>query len=321
MPINSMPGQVGNSGQFNLDSMMKSGGPNFGLLSAPAQDSAKVQVMQTPQTGGQGDGIGGLLNGMSGLAGDLTGNGQNQGNMNGGAIPPIRQGGVSGLLHSMFGSNPVSQANQVVNTAMSQMNPQQLAGSLLGMQQNPNPQGQMMNQIQQQQKAAQAQKMLQAQSGSQSQTPASQTLNLIKQFEGYSSKPYWDVNAYRAGYGSDTTTDANGQVHRIHPGMAVSEADSERDLQRRTSEFQAHAASEVGQKAWSNLPPNAQAALTSITYNYGSLPKSVQAAVQTGNIDTIAQAVRNLAGNNNGINAGRRHKEANLIQYGSLDGQ
>lgn len=41
-----------------------------------------------------------------------------------------------------------------------------------------------------------------------------QTLALIREKEDFRSKPYWDVNAWRVGYGQDTI---NGQ--RVTPGM------------------------------------------------------------------------------------------------------
>ena len=41
---------------------------------------------------------------------------------------------------------------------------------------------------------------------------------LIRHFEGFRSQAYWDVNAWRVGYGSDTTTDASGRVRRVQEG-------------------------------------------------------------------------------------------------------
>ena len=64
---------------------------------------------------------------------------------------------------------------------------------------------------------------------------------------------------------------------------------------------------------WDKLPPNAQAALTSYAYNYGSLTKDVIRAAQTGNMNELAAAVRNRQTNNNGINAKRRNQEADYI--------
>lgn len=141
-------------------------------------------------------------------------------------------------------------------------------------------------------------------------------LPIIKEFEGFSSKPYWDVNAYRAGYGSDTTTTSDGKILKIKPGMSVSKEDSERDLTRRTKEFENTAMNQVGAKVWNSLPENARVALTSVAYNYGSLPKSVVPATQSGDINNIADAVRGLGGDNKGVNKSRRNKEADLILKG-----
>lgn len=42
----------------------------------------------------------------------------------------------------------------------------------------------------------------------------SAAFNIIKQFEGYRAKPYYDVNAFRAGYGSDTVTLSDGSIKK-----------------------------------------------------------------------------------------------------------
>jgi len=140
---------------------------------------------------------------------------------------------------------------------------------------------------------------------------------LIKDYEGYSDTPYWDVNAQRAGYGSDTTTLADGTVVKITKGMTVTRADSERDLQRRIGEFQKVAIKNVGKDAWAKLPQNVKAALTSITYNYGEIPDRIRSAVKSGDVYAIAEAVEGLAGDNNGINAKRRAREADVIRGGN----
>lgn len=149
-------------------------------------------------------------------------------------------------------------------------------------------------------------------------TPANQdistnTLDTIKKFEGFSNKPYWDVNAYRAGYGSDTYTSADGKVNRVTPNSFVSREDAERDLARRTQEFANTARNQVGDKVWSNLSPGAQTALTSISYNYGSLPKRVLPALRTGDPRVMSEAVKSLQYDNKGVNKARRLKEANMI--------
>lgn len=137
------------------------------------------------------------------------------------------------------------------------------------------------------------------------------TLDLIKGFEGFRETPYWDVNAFRTGYGSDTITTADGRVIPVSEGMQVSRADAERDLQRRVStEFQPRAQQAAG-AAWDTLGAPQRAALTSIAYNYGSVPEPVAQALQSGG--DVGAAIMSLAGHNDGINADRRAKEAALF--------
>lgn len=143
-------------------------------------------------------------------------------------------------------------------------------------------------------------------------------VNLLKGFEGYQETAKWDVNAERAGYGSDTTTDANGNVSKIKKGQRVNKEDAERDLRRRVdTQYAPKARNAVGALVWDKLPDDAKAALISVAYNYGSLPKNVVAAARTGDTAKIAEAVRALSVHNNGINAKRRNKEADIISKAS----
>lgn len=144
--------------------------------------------------------------------------------------------------------------------------------------------------------------------------PANPTLSLLREFEGFRETPYWDVNAFRTGYGSDTITRADGTVVPVQKGMTVSREDAERDLARRTREFEQTAIGQVGPDAWAKLPGNARSALTSVAYNYGSLPGSVVSAVKAGDVNTVADAVYGLRGHNDGVNANRRAKEAAIIR-------
>ena len=142
----------------------------------------------------------------------------------------------------------------------------------------------------------------------------SSAYEVIRGFEGFRANPYWDVNAYRAGYGSDTMTTADGRVVPISTGMTVTKQDAERDLARRVdTEFMPRAASAVGQDAWGRLNDQQRAALTSITYNYGELPASVASAVQSDDMAAADAAIRALASHNDGVNADRRNKEADLF--------
>lgn len=140
------------------------------------------------------------------------------------------------------------------------------------------------------------------------------TMSLIRKHEGFSKKAYWDVNAYRTGYGSDTITDKNGNIRKVTKNSTVTKDDAERDLVRRSQIFANEARKQVGAEHWDKLPPDAQAALTSVAYNYGSLPKKVAKSVKTGNLNQISESVRELQVHNDGINKGRRNNEADIIK-------
>lgn len=141
--------------------------------------------------------------------------------------------------------------------------------------------------------------------------------NLIRQRESFSEKPYWDVNAWRAGYGSDTYTKEDGTVHKVTESTMVSKEDAERDLERRVvEEFMMRAMKQVGPARFNSLPIPAQAALVSIAYNYGSLPERILPAAISGDLNKLASAVESLKTDDGGINAERRQGEANMIRGG-----
>jgi GH24 family phage-related lysozyme (muramidase) len=144
---------------------------------------------------------------------------------------------------------------------------------------------------------------------------------LTRKFEGFIPTARFDVNAERVGYGSDTITTPEGKVVPVAKGTTTTEKDAERDLKRRIeTEFIPKAAAQVGQENWDRLPENVAGALTSVTYNYGSLPNKVAAAVKTGNVNAIANAVEALADDNKGINRGRRMSEAATIRGSEMPG-
>ncbi|WP_228777444.1 integrating conjugative element protein [Lonepinella koalarum] len=144
-----------------------------------------------------------------------------------------------------------------------------------------------------------------------------QTAGLLRNFEGFRSNAYWDVNAYRTGYGSDTITKADGTVVKVTKDTVVTREDAERDLQRRAQIFANTARRQVSTSTWNSLSPNVQAALTSYAYNYGSLTSDVVDAARqsasSGNMTALANAVRNRQTNNGGVNARRRNQEADYI--------
>lgn len=139
-------------------------------------------------------------------------------------------------------------------------------------------------------------------------------LSLLRDFEGFRESPYWDVNAYRVGYGSDTITRPDGTVVQVEEGMTVTREDAERDLARRAQEFATIAKRQVGSDVWTSMPTNVTAALTSIAYNYGSLPERILDAARSGDTEALADAVEGLAEDNNGVNRDRRMREAAIIR-------
>ncbi|WP_407815624.1 hypothetical protein, partial [Staphylococcus aureus] len=56
---------------------------------------------------------------------------------------------------------------------------------------------------------------------------------LLRKEEGFRDVPYYDVNAHRVGYGSDTTVTADGKVVKVVKGMKITRDDAERDLDYR----------------------------------------------------------------------------------------
>lgn len=141
---------------------------------------------------------------------------------------------------------------------------------------------------------------------------------MVKGFESFISKAKWDVNAYRVGFGSDTVTRANGAIEKVTKDTVVTLEDAQRDLSRRLVEFQDGIQTAIGADTWRSLNDAQQAALTSIAYNYGSLPKRIVEAIQNGGgPEAVAKAISALGADNGGINRNRRQQEAQSYLSGS----
>lgn len=145
----------------------------------------------------------------------------------------------------------------------------------------------------------------------------SSAADLIKQFEGFRPNAYWDVNAYRTGYGSDTITLSDNTIQKVTAATKTTLADANRDLERRIGEFQSTVRGQIGSDTFNSMNDQQQAALTSIAYNYGSLPDRLVAAIRTGNTESVYDAIKGLRTDNGGINAGRRDQEAQLYLNGA----
>ena len=152
-----------------------------------------------------------------------------------------------------------------------------------------------------------------------SDSVVNQATDLLKRFEGFEATPQWDVNNWRIGHGSNTITKPDGTVihlgsdESIPPTETVTREDAARDLKRRLeTEF---IPKKVMPWVSADTPDGVIAALTSVAYNYGSLPKSVIQALNRadGDYTRVADAVRALETHNAGINKTRRNKEADYI--------
>ena len=154
-----------------------------------------------------------------------------------------------------------------------------------------------------------------------------QAFAMILKYEGFNPTAKWDKNNWRIGHGSSTITYPNGKIIKLSnrksqvPGYIITLEDAGRDLRRRTAdEFIPKVKTSLGSdtmSAWSN---GTIAALTSICYNYGSLPKSIVKAANTKNTSTLVAAVRALETHNAGINKKRRNKEADYIEKAESGG-
>lgn len=144
-------------------------------------------------------------------------------------------------------------------------------------------------------------------------TGGNAALALLKEFEGFLSSPDWDVNHLRMGYGSDQVTDRDGTVREVMAGMTTTIEDASRDLARRIGLFQRGIIDDIGIERFASLSDQQIAALTSVAYNYGSLPDRILDAVRTGTGAEMGMAVANLRNDNDGVNSGRRLAEAILL--------
>jgi len=143
------------------------------------------------------------------------------------------------------------------------------------------------------------------------------TANVLRELEGFKEEPYYDVNAFRAGYGSDTYTTASGEVVPVTRSSRVSREDAERDLVRRIQTEFGQRARETAGDAWDGYNAMQKAALTSIAYNYGSIPDRIAGAVRSGDPRRVSAAIQTLRGDNEGINSRRRLMEAEMMLYGA----
>ena len=140
---------------------------------------------------------------------------------------------------------------------------------------------------------------------------------LLRDRESFRPNAYYDENAFRLGYGSDTITRADGSVVAVTSSSTVTLEDAERDLERRVNtEFGPRAQQQVGEQHWQQVSNQVKAVYISLAYNYGSVPQRVRSVIASSgnNQNAIADAIEALGSDNGGINRRRRQIEANLVR-------
>lgn len=142
---------------------------------------------------------------------------------------------------------------------------------------------------------------------------------LLRGFEGFRENSYWDVNADRVGYGSDTVTLADGTVRKTRKGEKITREDAERDLNRRVNNLQTNLNKKLG-GGWQSLPEGARSAITSVAYNYGEDHKRLAPlyeAARQGDAAAVSRIIRSFGNDNNGVNRDRRNREADIALMGN----
>ncbi len=119
------------------------------------------------------------------------------------------------------------------------------------------------------------------------------------------------------GYGQ---TRINGRAVKLGDTMTKEQAVV--GLRQNIESHRAVAVRDIGKESWNNIKDeNAKAALTSLAYNYGHIPKVVISAAKSGDPKKISDAIRSLAtpgtpGYDSRL-TGRRNREADFILTGS----
>lgn len=144
-----------------------------------------------------------------------------------------------------------------------------------------------------------------------------ESIEILKKFEGFSSTAYYDVNAYRIGYGSDTITNLNGTYKKVTSTDRINQQQADLDLARRIPQFEKVIINQVGIDSWNKLPDQAKASLISFAYNYGSIAKkSLRDAIKSGNLNTIADVlIESTLNDNKNLSSSARESLKNRRKF------
>lgn len=141
------------------------------------------------------------------------------------------------------------------------------------------------------------------------------TESLIAGEEGVRTKAYKDSEGiWTIGYGQ---TRINGRP--VQPGDTISKAQALSGFRGAVAEHQQRAINQLGEDRWVELDPRSRAVLSSIAYNYGSIPERILDAAKTGSAEDIAVSMNSLYGDNRGVLKGRRKREQSILRGGTSD--
>jgi len=152
---------------------------------------------------------------------------------------------------------------------------------------------------------------------SMSTSEQSLTESLIAGEEGVRENAYWDKSGQKwtIGYGMTTMPDGSA----VKEGDRLTKEEAVGSFRQGIAEHQQRAIAQVGEERWAQMDPKMRAVLTSITYNYGSIPKRVLQEAKTGSVEDLANAMDKLHGDNEGDLKGRRQREQSILR-GNLQG-
>ena len=109
--------------------------------------------------------------------------------------------------------------------------------------------------------------------------------NFIKIQEGFEERAYWDVDAWRIGYGSDTITKLTNDVKTVTEASVTTREEAELDLDRRLlNEFKPEAVRSLQSQGinYDTISTAAKVVFIDLAYNYGTVYDGLSGAYARG---------------------------------------
>ena len=149
----------------------------------------------------------------------------------------------------------------------------------------------------------------------------------LSEVEGFSEKSYWDVDAYRYGYGTDTFITAEGDslaVTKRGRMSKISKEEAKKQLEMQIEKtFRKELRTKFGKDYYNNLPKSVRIGLESLAYNAGSdLNDSggkIKKAIQDGDFNKAADLIAGQVPQGHEL-YNRRQQEAAFVRSGGGQG-